>query len=444
MTVCQKGTHEGVLRQTVIEEGLDSDEPNISFLEKIGRINSDLTVGVDMTSASKLLANEGICHDGVKLHGRGFIVRPAEALYLGLGQRAGAENVIRHYLNGRDLNQHSRGVMVIDLFGLEAEEVRRQFPEIYQHLLVAVKPIRDQNRRPSRRSNWWLFGENQPAMRAAVAELGRFIATADTARHRIFQFLDENVVCDDKVVICASADGFVLGVLSARFHVVWANKAGVRLGVGNDPVYASNRCFDPFPFPSADHVQKHRIRLAAEDLDSHRKCVIAEHPYLTLTSIYNVLERVRGGVALDAVEPDERRIFEDGLVLILKELHENLDALVADAYGWPVNLTDEDILARLSRSQQGTRPGRGARTGVLATARVSSAALRHRQGEGRTRPRRGWHDSRKPAYDRTETIVSDRRCRANCCGHVCARGGFRPHGRCSGRFDLQTGSSRRI
>jgi hypothetical protein len=163
----------------------------------------------------------------------------------------------------------------------------------------------------------------------------------------LFQFLDENVVCDDKVVICASADGFVLGVLSARFHVAWANKAGVRLGVGNDPVYASNRCFDPFPFPSADDLQKQRIRLAAEDLDSHRKRVIADHPFLTLTSLYNVLERVRAGVALDAVEPDERRIFDDGLILILKELHEKLDALVADAYGWPVDLTDEDILARL-------------------------------------------------------------------------------------------------
>ncbi len=40
-------------------------------------------------------------------------------------------------------------------------------------------------------------------------------------------------------------------------------------------------------------------------------------------------------------------IFDDGLVLILKELHDRLDAAVADAYGWPASLSDNDILARL-------------------------------------------------------------------------------------------------
>jgi hypothetical protein len=37
----------------------------------------------------------------------------------------------------------------------------------------------------------------------------------------------------------------------------------------------------------------------------------------------------------------------DGLVLILRELHDRLDALVADAYGWPADLSDESIIVRL-------------------------------------------------------------------------------------------------
>ena len=32
---------------------------------------------------------------------------------------------------------------------------------------------------------------------------------------------------------------------------------------------------------------------------------------------------------------------------VLRELHDELDAAVADAYGWPADLPDEDILARL-------------------------------------------------------------------------------------------------
>jgi hypothetical protein len=93
-------------------------------------INSDLTIGVDLTKARALRANEGVCSPGVKLHGSGFIVTPQEAEHLGLGKRLGLEMHIRDYRNGRDLTGRSRDVMVIDLFGLTSEDVRVKFPEI--------------------------------------------------------------------------------------------------------------------------------------------------------------------------------------------------------------------------------------------------------------------------------------------------------------------------
>jgi hypothetical protein len=108
-----------------------------------------------------------------------------------------------------------------------------------------------------------------------------------------------------------------------------------------------SRCFDAFPFPAADDQQKQRIRIIAEDLDAHRKRVLAEHPHLTLTGLYNVLEKFRAGTAPDALVTGDRRIFDDGLVLILKEYHDKLDAEVAAAYGWPAGLSDNDILVRL-------------------------------------------------------------------------------------------------
>ena len=117
--------------------------------------------------------------------------------------------------------------------------------------------------------------------------------------------------------------------------------------MGNDPVYVKSRCFDPFPFPAADDLQKQRIGVIAEDLDAHRKHVLAAHPHLTLTGLYNVLEKLRAGLAPDALSPPDRRTFDDGLVLILKEYHDNLDKTVAAAYGWPADLPDTDILARL-------------------------------------------------------------------------------------------------
>lgn len=146
MSVAEAGTHEGILLQVAAESGLETDAPVIEFFEVGGRINADFTIGVDVTQAKALKANEGICSPGVKLHGAGFIVTKAEAAHLGLGRVPGLERHIRDYRNGRDLNARSRGVMVIDMFPLQPDEIRKSFPAVYQRLLTKVKPERDTNR----------------------------------------------------------------------------------------------------------------------------------------------------------------------------------------------------------------------------------------------------------------------------------------------------------
>ena len=118
------------------EAGLDTDVPAIEFSTLSGLINADMTVGVDITVTKALLANEGLCSPGVKLHGAGSIVTRVQAEALGLGRPPGLEKHIRTYRNGRDLMSRPRSVMVIDLFGLEFEEVRDRFPEVYQHLAL--------------------------------------------------------------------------------------------------------------------------------------------------------------------------------------------------------------------------------------------------------------------------------------------------------------------
>jgi hypothetical protein len=254
MTVAAKGKFEGVLRKVVREKALDTDDPQLEFTERSGEINPDLSIGANITKTQKLNANFGICHDGVKLHGRGFVITPQQAEFLGLGRRQGLEKFVRPYRNGRDLAATPRDLRVIDLFGLEADEVRTRFPEIYQHLLVAVKPERDKNNREVYRTNWWIFGEPRRELRPAVADFTRYIATVDTAKHRVFQFLDNHVICDDKVIIVASEDAFLLGILSSAIHKAWADHVGGLLGP--TPVYVKSKVFDPFPFPLCDNALK--------------------------------------------------------------------------------------------------------------------------------------------------------------------------------------------
>ncbi len=94
----------------------------------------------------------------------------------------------------------------------------------------------------------------------------RFIGTARTAKHRIFSFLQAGTVAESEVVAISSDDPFVMGVLSSRTNMVWSLARGGTLE--DRPRYNNSVCFDPFPFPAADDLQKHRIRQIAEELDA--------------------------------------------------------------------------------------------------------------------------------------------------------------------------------
>lgn len=322
------------------------DAAEITFSEENGRILPDLTIGADLDSAQPLKAAEKLASRGFQLMGSGFIIDFARAEQLGLNKIDSLEKHIRPYRNGRDLTDKPRNVFVIDLFDLTAKQVFDNYPAVYQHVLETVKPERDQNNRASYRDNWWIFGEARSSFRPALKSLTRYIATVETAKHRTFQFLSAEILPDNKLVAIALDDAYYLGVLSSRIHVSWAMAAGSNLGVGNDSVYVKSRCFDPFTFPDATLEQQTHIRELAEQLDAHRKRQQAAHPTLTLTDLYNVVEKLKAGETLTA---KDQAINQMGLASVVLSLHQQIDAAVADAYGFPNGLPESEILTRLVR-----------------------------------------------------------------------------------------------
>jgi hypothetical protein len=344
MTVGEAGNVDGVLGIVVSEVPGTSEAIEVELVERRGKILADLTIGANVAGAQPLKANERLSNRGVVLHGSGFIVTSEQASQLGLGRISGLEKHLRHYRNGRDITSVSRNLMVIDLFGLTIEQVQTRYPEIYQWVYERVKPERDHNNRPSRRENWWIFGEPISTFRPALANLSRFVATVETSKYRFFVFLDQSILPDNKLVNIAVDDAYFLGVLSSRAHVAWALAAGSHLGVGNDPVYVKTACFEKFPFPNADESQRDRIRSLGEQLDAHRKRQQELHPKLTITDMYNTIEKLRTG---EALSDRDKAIHDDGLISILKQIHDDLDAAVLEAYGWPINLTDDELLSRL-------------------------------------------------------------------------------------------------
>jgi hypothetical protein len=346
MTVAEKG--EALGRLLTVTDEVNAPE-DVEFVESVGVFSSDLRLGVDITQAKPLIANERVSSLGFALYGDGFILTQTQAISLGKGTDGVANSLIRDYRNGRDLTGRPRNVLVIDAFGYDEGTLLDQAPAIYNHLVLHVKPQRDSNRRDSIRRNWWIFGWPRPEIRKALEGLDRFIVTVETMKHRTFQFLPTSISPDNKLNVIALDDAFYLGVLSCRIHLVWANTSGGRLGVGDDSVYVKSRCFDPFPFPeTSDEFLKDRIRDAAENLDALRKDVLARHEDLTLTKLYNVLEALRAAEKAGTVLSDkDRDIATRGCVSLIRQYHDTIDAAVAEAYGWPADLTDEEILERL-------------------------------------------------------------------------------------------------
>jgi len=345
MSVAEKGEREGILAYVTNEkDGKGDDAVHVDLHQAKGVIHADLTIGANVSMATDMKSNTGLSMTGVMVCGGGFIVTQEEAKKLGLGTTPGLEQHIRHYSNGKDLTASPRNMMVIDFFGLTEKQAKEQYGATYQWVLERVKPERDQNKMASRKKHWWGFGAAAPVMRAALLGLPRYISTPITAKHRFFVFMKEAILPSIDLVNIALDDAYSLGVLSSLPHVTWALATGGHLGIGNDPRYNKTRCFDPFPFPVASEAQQAKIRALGEQLDAHRKRQQAAHPKLTMTGMYNVLAKLRSG---DALTAKEKELNQQGLVSILRQIHDDLDDAVFACYGLPVAATDQEILVHL-------------------------------------------------------------------------------------------------
>ena len=333
-----------VISETV-PEGDNSSE--ISFNTEQGLINPDLTIGTKLDAAKPLRANIGVAYRGLELGGSGFIVSDAKAKELGLGSVLNLENHIRPYRNGRDLAARPRGVYVIDFFGLSELEVLARFPQAYQHLLETVKVERATNRDQKLRDNWWLHRRSRVEYRQAVEALPQYIVSPRVSKHTFFLLMEKGSLPDDKVIVIAHDDYYLLGVLSSKVHITWALSVGSKLE--DRPVYDNPTCFEPFAFPIVSSTQQAHIRELAKSLDTHRKRQQAQYSSLTLTDLYNVVEKLRAGQKLTA---KEQIINEEGLASTVLHLHKQLDDSILTAYGWSTTLSDIEILARLVQLNQ--------------------------------------------------------------------------------------------
>ncbi len=297
---------------------------------RVGNINIDLTAGADLSLAETLAENAKISFMGdIKVGSFEITADVADAMLLQHNPHGKPNSdVIKRWMIGRDINQVSRNMWIID-FGVNMPEAEAALYEApFEYILANVKPTRIKNRMKRRAERWWLHGSAAPQMRQALAGLKRYIGTSMVSRHRMFAWIDGDVLPDATIIVFARDDDYFLGMLHSRIHGVWASVLGTQLE--SRPRYTPTTCFETFPFPHPTDAQRDAIAAAAVDLNRLRENWLnpegageGELRRRTLTNLYN-----------------QRPTWLDNA-------HRALDAAVSDAYGWPADLEDEEVLERL-------------------------------------------------------------------------------------------------
>jgi type II restriction/modification system DNA methylase subunit YeeA len=305
----------------------------------VDKINSDLSSRPDVTVAITLTENSNLCFLGMMKAGPFDIdSETAQRMLNAPFNPNGKSNrdVVKRRLGGQDVTGRPRDTWIID-FGVDTSKHDAALYEMpFEYVRKNVKPLRDENRRARMKERWWIHGEARPGLRKAIAGFQRCIVTPEVAKYRLFTWMDTSVIPDHKLHVIARNDDYFFGVLQSRLHEVWSLAQGSWMGVGNDPSYSSSRTFETFPFPwppgkePKNDPRVKAIASAARELVQLRDNWLnpagaseADLKKRTLTNLYN-----------------QRPTWLDNA-------HKKLDAAVFAAYGWPVDLSDDDILARL-------------------------------------------------------------------------------------------------
>ena len=284
--------------------------------EPVESINSNLTVGVDLTEADRLKANMGIAFMGDTKGGPFDIPHSIAQQMLDSPNPHGKSNseVVRPRLNGKDITARPSGTWIIDFGVGRSMEESALYERPFEYVCEIVRPRREDSR--SRVSDWWIHERPRPEMRESLLALGRYIVTPTTAKHRLFKWVAREVLPDHALIVVARDDDYTFGVLHSHFHELWALAMGTQLE--SRPRYTPTTCFETFPFPDPTEEKREAIGEAARELNQWRENWLnppglpdSELKKRTLTNLYNVRPTW------------------------LENAHKTLDAAVAAAYGWP-------------------------------------------------------------------------------------------------------------
>ncbi|MDH6089324.1 Eco57I restriction-modification methylase domain-containing protein [Umezakia ovalisporum] len=232
------------------------------------------------------------------------------------------------YIGGEEVNSsptHEHRRYVIN-FGDMTEEEAREYPDLMHIVEEKVKPERDKQKRDALRIKWWQYAEKRPGLVKAIAPLERVLVTnAQASMHLCFIFHAPNVVFANSLNIFPFQSYSTFAVLQSRIHETWARFFSSTL---EDRLrYNPSDCFETFPFPENWEINS-TLEAAGKQYYEYRAAMMVRHNQ-GLTTTYNRFH-----------DPDEW----SPEILQLRQLHQEMDKAVLNAYGWCDISIDCDFL----------------------------------------------------------------------------------------------------
>ncbi len=292
---------------------------------RVDAITTMLEPGPEIHHPHALSSNIGLCSDGVKVQGIGFVLDDAEATAV-FAKEPKSSAVITKYIVGDDINNCPRQTgrrWVINFWTRDEDEARR-FKTPWAILEERVKPYRDTLTRQVHETCFWKFWDRREAFHNRVREHGTALVTSKLSKHFCITFGNPTNIYSEKVKLFDFATHSALAVLQSVAHTEWALLWGS--STGETPAYVGTTCFDTFPFPSCllvAGVLGHEatdalLEAVGREYFEHRSTMCRERQ-LGFTGIYN-LAHARSEQAADVVR--------------FRSLIAELDRAVLNAYGW--------------------------------------------------------------------------------------------------------------
>ena len=350
---------------------LDGDVMDEVFTDLTGRSGG---AGIDLTAARPLAANANTAFMGDTKGGAFDISGDKAREWLSLPANPNGRpnaDVLKPWMNAMDITRRPKGKWIVDFGWTMSEEQAALYEAPFGHVSENVRSRRQKNKRESYRVNWWRHMEPRQGMWRAFHGLDRYVATPRVAKHRVFVWLSSTICPDSTVVAIARADDTTFGILHSRFHEAWSLRLATSLGKGNDPRYTPTTTFATFPFPpgltpdiaAADYADNSDAKAIA---DAARNLVTLRDRWLNPPELVEWLPEpaprypkrpvAKTDTAAQALKVRTLTNLYNDRPQWLADAHAALDEAVAAAYGWPVDIPEEQTLTALLALNQGT-PG---------------------------------------------------------------------------------------